>query len=94
MMSIICYLQFRDGSISCESGSPGWNWSYRLVDKYTPQRRLKKSNITNIDEDYLSSDLVLIASVYFLNVPQLSLKYAIQFFLINTPQNLLQRFKE
>jgi hypothetical protein len=31
---------------------------YRLVDKYMGQPRLMKLNITNIDENYLSSDIV------------------------------------
>jgi hypothetical protein len=54
---------------------------------------LIKSNITNIDENYLSSDLVSIALIYFLNQLHPSLKYAIQFFLIDTSQNLLQALK-
>jgi hypothetical protein len=34
---------------------------HRLVDKYMPQPRLMKLNRTNIDENYLSSDVVSIA---------------------------------
>jgi hypothetical protein len=66
---------------------------YRLVDKYMPQPCLIKLNRINIDGNYLSSDIVSIAFAYFLNPPLSSLKYAIQFFLINTPQNLLQDSK-
>jgi hypothetical protein len=43
-----------------------------------------------MNENYLSSDVVSIALAYFLNPLHLSLKNAIQFFLIDTPQNLLQ----
>jgi hypothetical protein len=53
-----------------------------------------KLNIINIDEKYLASDVVFIALAYFLNPLHLSLKYTIQFFLVNTPQNLLQAFKK
>jgi hypothetical protein len=47
-----------------------------------------------IDEIYLSSDVVSIALAYFLNLLDPSLKYAIQFFLIDISQNLLQRLKK
>jgi hypothetical protein len=66
---------------------------YRLVDKYMRQPRLMKLNITNIDENCLSSDVVFITFTYFLNPPYPSLKYSIQFFPIDTPQNRLQWFK-
>jgi mannose/fructose/N-acetylgalactosamine-specific phosphotransferase system component IIC len=66
---------------------------YHPVDKYMRQPRLMKLNITNIDENYLSYDVVSIALVYFLNLLHLSLNYAIQFFLIDIPQNLLQGLK-
>jgi hypothetical protein len=56
---------------------------YRLVDKYMSQPRLMKLNRINIDENYLSSGVVSIALSYFLNSAHRSLKYAIQFFLIN-----------
>jgi hypothetical protein len=67
--------------------------AYHLVDNYVRQLRLMKLNITNIDENYLSSDIVSIAFAYFLNPLQPSLKYIIEFFLIDTPQMLLQRVK-
>jgi hypothetical protein len=44
---------------------------------------LIKLNITNIDENYLSYDVVFIARAYFLNKLHPSLKYAIQFFVTN-----------
>jgi hypothetical protein len=50
--------------------------------------------MTNIDENYLSSDVVSIALAYFLNPPHPSLKCAIQFFLIDISQNLLQGLKK
>jgi hypothetical protein len=58
------------------------------------QPRLMKLNIINIDENYLSSDVVSIALAYFLNLLHPSLEYAIQFFVIDTPQNLLQGLKK
>jgi hypothetical protein len=61
---------------------------------YTCPAHLIKLNIINIDETYLSSDVVFIARAYVLNPPHLSLKYAIQFFLIDTPQNFLQGLKK
>jgi hypothetical protein len=63
--------------------------AYLLVHKYMRQPRLMKSNRINIDGNYLSSDVVSIALAYFLNSQHPSLKYAIQFLLIDTPQNLL-----
>jgi hypothetical protein len=63
---------------------------YRLIDKYMRQPRLMKLNIINIDENYLSSDIVSITFTYFLNPLHSSLKYAIQFFLIDNFQNVLQ----
>jgi hypothetical protein len=50
--------------------------------------------MTKIDENYLSFDVVSIALAYFLNSLHLSLEYAIQFFLIDILQNLLQGFKK
>jgi hypothetical protein len=67
--------------------------SRRLADKYMPQPCLMKLNRTNGDENYLSSEVVSIALTCFLNPPHLSLKYAIQFFLIDPPQNILHIFK-
>jgi hypothetical protein len=49
---------------------------------------------TNINGNCLSSDVVSIALAYFLNSPHPSLKYAIQFLLIQTPQNLSQALKK
>jgi hypothetical protein len=49
-----------------------------------------KLNMTNIDENHLSSDVVSIESVYFWSQLHWSLKYAIRFFSINTPQDHLQ----
>jgi hypothetical protein len=53
-----------------------------------------KLNMTNMDKNYLLSDVVSIALTYFLNSLRPILKYAIQFFLIDTPQNVLQRLKK
>jgi hypothetical protein len=61
---------------------------YRLVDKYMPQPRLMKLNRINRDENYSSSDTVSITLTHFLNPPHPSLKYAIQFFLIDAPKSL------
>jgi hypothetical protein len=67
---------------------------YRLVHQDMRQRRLMKLNLTNINENYLSSDVVSMAFAYFLNSPHPSLKYAIQFFFIDPPQNLVQALKK
>jgi hypothetical protein len=67
---------------------------YRLVDKYMCQSCLMKFNIDNIDENYLSSDIVFIVLAYFLNLMHPSLKCAIYSFLIDTIQNLLQGLKK
>jgi hypothetical protein len=53
-----------------------------------------KLNKTNIDENYLSSDVVSITLAHFLNPLHPSLKYVIQFFLIDTSRNLLQALKK
>jgi hypothetical protein len=53
-----------------------------------------KSNITDIDKNYLSSDVIFIALACFLNPLHSSLKNAIQLFVIDTPQNLLQALKK
>jgi hypothetical protein len=45
-----------------------------------------KLNRTNIDENDLSSDVVFVALTYFLKPLHPSLKYAIQFVLIDTPK--------
>jgi hypothetical protein len=58
-----------------------------------PQPRLIKVHRTFTDKNCSSSDVVSITFVYFLNPPYLSLKYSIQFFLIDTPQNRLQGVK-
>jgi hypothetical protein len=58
------------------------------------QLRLIKLNITNMHETCLSSDVVSITLAYFLNPPHPSLKYAIQFLLVDTPHNLLQGLKK
>jgi hypothetical protein len=59
-----------------------------------PQPRLMKMRRTFIDKTCLSSDVAFIAFAYFLNSAHPSLKYAIQFLLIQTPQNPLQGFKK
>jgi hypothetical protein len=66
----------------------------RLIDKYVGQPCLMKLNMINIDENCLSSDVVSIAFAYFLNPPHPSLKYVIQFLLVNNLQNLLQGLKK
>jgi hypothetical protein len=58
------------------------------------QPLLVKLNITNVNKKYLLSDVVSIALAYFLNLPHPSLKYDIQFFLIDIPHNLLQGLKK
>jgi hypothetical protein len=63
---------------------------YRLIDKYMSQPRLMKLNRADIDENYLSSDLVSIALPYFLNRSYRSLKCSMQFFLIDIPQNFFR----
>jgi hypothetical protein len=59
-----------------------------------PQPRLMKLNRITIDGKYLSSDVVSIALTHFLNTLHPSLKHAIQFSLIDTPQSLLQALKK
>jgi hypothetical protein len=49
-----------------------------------------KLNLTQIEENYLSSEVIDFALAYFLNPSYPSLKYATHFFLIDTPQNVLQ----
>jgi hypothetical protein len=58
-----------------------------------PQPGLMKMPRTFIDETCLSSDVSSIAFAYFLNSAHPSLKYAIQFLLIQTSQNTLQALK-
>jgi hypothetical protein len=58
------------------------------------QLRLMKLNKIDIDESYLVSDVVSIALTYFLNSRHSSVKYAIQFFLSDIPQNLLHALKK
>jgi hypothetical protein len=53
-----------------------------------------KLSRTNINENYLSSHVVSITLAYFLNSPHSNLKYAIQFLLIQTPQDILQELKQ
>jgi hypothetical protein len=59
-----------------------------------PQPGLMKMRRIFIDETYLSSDVASIAFAYFLISVHRSLKYAIQFLLIQTPQNPLQALKK
>jgi hypothetical protein len=66
---------------------------YRLIAKYMLQHCLMKLNRINRDENDLSFNIVSIALTYLLNAPHSNLKYAIQFFLIDTSQNLLQELK-
>jgi hypothetical protein len=47
-----------------------------------------------MDQNGLSSDVVSMTFTYFVNPPYPSLKYLIQFFPIDTPQNRLQGFKK
>jgi hypothetical protein len=53
-----------------------------------------KTSRTFIYINCLSSDVASIAFTYFLNWEHLSLKYDVQFFKIDTPQNLLQALKK
>jgi hypothetical protein len=59
-----------------------------------PQPGLMKMRRTFIDETCLSSDVASIAFAYFLNSAHRSLKYVIQFLLIQTPQNPFQALKK
>jgi hypothetical protein len=67
---------------------------YRLVNKYMPQPGLMKMRRTFINKICLSSDAVSISFTYFLNSLYPSLKYPIQFLLIDTLQNRLSGFKK
>jgi hypothetical protein len=67
---------------------------YRLAHKYMRQPRLMKLSRTNIDGNCLLSGVVSIALADFLNSLHSSLKYAIQFLLIQILQNLLQSLKK
>jgi hypothetical protein len=67
---------------------------YRLIDKYMPQPGLMKMSRTFRDKTCLPSDVASIAFAYFLNSAHRSLKYAIRFLLIQTPQNPLQALKK
>jgi septum formation topological specificity factor MinE len=67
---------------------------YRLVRKYMPQPGLMKMRRTFIDKTCLSSDVASSAFANFLNSAHPSLKYAIQFLLIDIPQNPLQALKK
>jgi hypothetical protein len=58
------------------------------------QPRLIRMRRTFICKNRLSSDVVSIASTYFLNSAHPSLKYGIQFWLIQTPQNPMQTLKK
>jgi hypothetical protein len=59
-----------------------------------PQPGLMKMRTTFINKTCLSSDVTFIAFAYFLNSAHPSLKCAIQFWLIQTPQNPLQALKK
>jgi hypothetical protein len=58
------------------------------------QPGLMKMHRTFIGKTCLSSDVVSVAFTGFLNSAHPSLKYGIQFFKIDTPQNLLQALKK
>jgi hypothetical protein len=67
------------------------DWQYRLIDEYMPQPRLMKMRRNFIDKTCLSSDVASIAFAYFLNSVRRSLKYAIEFLLIQmnwTPREI------
>jgi hypothetical protein len=49
---------------------------------------------SHINANDLSSDVAPIVLAYFLDLLHLSLKYAIQFLLVDTPHNLLQGLKK
>jgi hypothetical protein len=59
-----------------------------------PQPGLMKMRRTFRDKTCLSSNVAFITFAYFLISAHRSLKYAIQFVLIQTPQNPLQAFKK
>jgi hypothetical protein len=59
-----------------------------------PKPCLTKLNRTNRDDNCFSSHVLSIALTDFLNPPHPSLEYAIQFFLIDTFENLLQALKK
>jgi hypothetical protein len=58
------------------------------------QPSLMKMHRTVMNKTCSRSEVVSIIFIYFLNSAHLSLKYGIQFFKIDTPQNLLQAFKK
>jgi hypothetical protein len=66
-----------------------WHACYRLVNKYMRQPGLMKMRRTFTDKTFLLSDLASITFTYFLNSLYPSLKYFIQFRLIDIPQNRL-----
>jgi hypothetical protein len=73
---------------------PRHEQSYRLNHKYMRRPRLMRMRKSILYKNCLSSDVVSIALTYFLNSPHPSLKYAIQFFVIETIQNPLQALKK
>jgi hypothetical protein len=68
--------------------------TYHPVGKYMPQPGLMRMRKTFIDKNCLSSDVASISFAYFSNSANRSLKYAIQFLLIQITQNPLQALKK
>jgi hypothetical protein len=65
-----------------------------VIDKYLPQPDLTKMGSIFMDKICLSSDVASNSFADFLSSAQRSLKYTIQFLLIQTPQNPLQSLKK
>jgi hypothetical protein len=81
-------------SISLDLHSSDMTSEYRLAGKYMRQPGLMKMHRTFTDKTCLLSDVVFITFTHFLNSAHPSLKYGLQFFKIDIPQNLLQALKE
>jgi hypothetical protein len=77
----------KQGEVEKSIKNPSQSHRYCLVHKDMHQRCLMKLSRTNIDGDCLSSGVVSIALAYFLNSLNSSLKYAVQFSLIQILQN-------
>jgi hypothetical protein len=73
---------------------PGQCPQYRLIDKDMPRPGLMKMHRTFTDKTCLSSDVASIAFANFLNSAHPSLKYTIQFLLIQSSQNPSQALKK
>jgi hypothetical protein len=71
-----------------------WTTLYRRVNKYMPEPGLTKIRGTLGNKTCLSSDVASIAFTHFLNSPHPSLKYDIQFIVIEAFHNGLPRLEK